>query len=41
MAKKLIKVQPPIKDDYKPPLSEFFKRFYEIVNLTQKKNYEN
>jgi hypothetical protein len=37
--KKVIKViETPIKDDYKPPLSGFFKRFYEIVNLTQKKN---
>ena len=38
MAKKKVKNETPIKDEYKPPLSGFFKRFYEIVNLTQKKN---
>jgi hypothetical protein len=31
--KKVIKViETPIKDEYKPPLSVFFQKFYEIVN---------
>ncbi len=34
--KKVIKIETPIKDDYKPPLSDFFQRFYEIVNKWKK-----